>query len=458
MSQANATELVELDQLKAPPYSLEAEQSVLGGLMLDNSLWDDVIGQLTENDFYRRDHRLIFKVMRELTEQRQPLDAVTLVEALDKRSELESAGGLVYLGNLVKNVPSVANIPAYAAIVRERSVLRQLIKVASDVADSVYNPQGRTSVELLDFAERQIFAIAEQQVIDSGPRSLKSLLAASVDRIGKLFEAGESITGQACGFADLDGVTSGLQAGDMIVIAGRPSMGKTTFAMNIAENVIMNGNKPVLVYSMEMPAESLALRMLSSLGRVSQTKVRSGKLDEQDWPRITSAVSMLSERNMLIDDSAGLTPAELRARSRRVAREQGQLGLVVVDYLQLMKVPELRDNRVAEISEISRSLKALAKELKCPVLALSQLNRGLEQRPNKRPVMSDLRESGAIEQDADLVVFIYRDEVYNPESQDKGTAEIIIAKHRNGPTGMVKLVFRGEYLRFEDLAQGYKDY
>ena len=444
--------------LKLPPHSLEAEQSVLGGLMLEETAWDRAAEIITEADFYRRDHRLIFRAIAELANESKPRDALTVSSTLNRMGELEEAGGLAYLGEIVKNTASAANIAAYADIVRERSVLRQLIRVSYEISDNAYQPQGATSSDILDEAERKIFAIAEQQTKGDGPQALRPLLAKAVNRIEHLFSSNDPLTGLSSGFTDLDEKTAGLQKADLVIVAARPSMGKTAFAMNLVENVLLGG-APVLVFSMEMPADSLVMRMLSSLGRIDQTRVRSGKLQEEDWPRLTSTMAMLNEQKLFIDDSAALSPTELRARARRVARENGgALGLIMVDYLQLMRVPGLENNRVNEISEISRSLKGLAKELNCPVVALSQLNRSLEQRPNKRPVMSDLRESGAIEQDADVIMFIYRDEVYNPESPDKGTAEIIIGKQRNGPIGMLRLAFHGKYTRFEDLApEFYRD-
>ena len=401
---------------------------------------------------------LLFRAIHELASKSQPFDVVTLLEMLKSTHILDDAGGEAYLFELANNTPSVANVSAYADIVREKSVHRQLIAVSMDIADSAYNPGNRDVPELLDYAERKVFAIAEQTAAEGGPEAVKSVLVRAVERIDALFHSGESITGLSTGLRDLDELTSGMQKSDLVIVAGRPSMGKTTFVMNIAEHVAIKARKPVLVFSMEMPADSLAMRMMSSLGRIDQQKIRTGKLTDDDWPRVTSAVHMLSEAPMFIDDAPGLSPAEVRARARRLAKEHGQLGMIVVDYLQLMKVPGIKaDNRVAEISEISRSLKSLAKELSVPVLALSQLNRSLEQRADKRPVMSDLRESGAIEQDADLICFIYRDEVYNPESPDKGTAEIIIAKQRNGPIGRVRVAFLGQYTRFEDLAfSGYQ--
>ncbi len=439
-----------VNAVKMPPHSIEAEQSVLGGLMLDNEAWDRVIGKVGEADFYRTEHRLIFRVMTALARRGSPLDVLTVTEALKDIGELDNAGGEVYLFELAKNTPSTANILAYAEIVRERSTLRQLLGVANDIADTAFNPEGKASGELLDYAERKIFAISERNIRDSGPAKISDLLTSAVDRIDTLFHSKEPITGLSTGFKDLDQMTSGLQEGDLIIVAGRPSMGKTTLAVNIAEHAAIKSDKPVLVFSMEMPGESLAMRMMSSLGRIEQHKVRTGKLAQDDWPRITSAVSMLSEAKMFIDDTPGLSPADIRSRSRRLVREQGPLGLIVVDYLQLMQIHGYKENRTAEISEVSRSLKAVAKELSVPVVALSQLNRSLEQRQDKRPVMSDLRDSGSIEQDADLIMFIYRDEVYNENSRDKGSAEIIIAKHRNGPTGKLRMTFLGQYTRFEN--------
>jgi replicative DNA helicase len=436
--------------VKVPPHSIDAEQSVLGGLMLDNGAWDQVADLVGEQDFYRLSHRLIFRAVADLAEKGSPFDVVTLGDWLRGRSEIEQAGGLAYLGELAANTPSAANIKAYAGIVRERAVLRDLVRVAGQIADSAFQPEGRDATDLLDNAERLVFEIAERGVRRRGGfRLMKDLLAGVVDRIDELYQRNNPITGVSTGFTDLDGLTSGLQRSDLVIVAGRPSMGKTSFAMNLAEHALLGERLPVAVFSMEMPAEQLVMRLISSLGRIDQHKVRTGRLDDQDWPRLTSAIGMLSDRPMFIDDTPALTPTELRARARRLKREHG-LGLVVIDYLQLMQVPGTRENRATEISEISRSLKALAKELQVPIVALSQLNRSLEQRPNKRPVMSDLRESGAIEQDSDLILFIYRDEVYNEDSPDKGTAEIIVAKQRNGPIGTVRLTFLGKYTRFEN--------
>ena len=583
------------EALRTPPHSLEAEQSVLGGLMLDNATWDQVADRLDESDFYRNDHRLLFRAIRRLAENGKPFDLLTLAEWLEDNNQLEEAGGFAYVGVLVRDTPSAANVRAYADIVREWAIRRELIRASTEIADSAYDPRGRETRELLDDAEKRVFAIAERgSRVRQGFASIKDLLARTVERIDILFERDNPVTGIPSGWPDFDEKTAGLQRGDLIVIAGRPSMGKTALAMNIVEYAAIQVKCPVAVFSMEMPGESLIMRLVSSLGRIDQHKVRTGRLEEEDWPRLTSAVTMLSEARLFIDDSSSLSPTELRARARRLHRQEGQLGLIVVDYLQLMQVPGTTENRATEVSEISRSLKALAKELSVPVLALSQLNRTLEQRGDKRPIMSDLREcvtgdtqvmladgrrlpirdlvgtppevlalseerrvipaksdlvwsvgikpifrvslasgrqiratgrhrlygprgwirvsdlavgdrlavarvapvpvmvdddgfwdrvvriqpdgedevfdltvpgpaswladgivchnSGAIEQDADLICFIYRDEVYNPDSPDKGKAEIIIGKQRNGPIGMIPLTFLGQYTRFESYA------
>ncbi len=441
------------NDIKIPPHSREAEQSVLGGVMLDPQSWDRIADRLQEVDFYYQSHRLIFKALMDLSSKDRPLDVLTVAEYLKNHLQLESVGGDTYLFEIAKNTPSVANIAAYADIIRERSVFRQLIAVSGDIAHRAYQPKGMSCTEVLDEAERKVFSIAEQGPQKGGPVNIKTVLASTVDRIDKLYHAKEPITGMPTGFTDLDEMTSGLQPADLVIIAARPSMGKTSFAMNIAEHAALRSGLPVLIFSLEMPAESLAMRMLSSLSRIDQHRMRTGRLEDEDWPRITSSIAMLSKASMFIDDTPALSPVELRARARRIAKEHGQLGLIMIDYLQLMQVPGLSDNRTLEVSEISRSLKSLAKELNVPVIALSQLNRSLEQRADKRPVMSDLRESGAIEQDADVIAFIYRDEVYNDESLDKGTAEIIIAKQRNGPIGKVRLTFLGKYTRFENFLQ-----
>lgn len=444
------------ESLKIPPHSIEAEQSVLGGLMLsglanDSTAWDTIADKVAEEDFYRQDHRLIFRAINALAEDSQPLDLVTISEWLKKHNELENAGGFAYLATMAKDTPSAANIRAYAEIVREKSVLRQLISVGTGIADSAFNAEGRPSKELLDEAEQRVFKIAEQGSRQGQAfKPLKGLLKGTLEHIEELSKLSSNITGISTGYDELDEMTSGLQKGDLVIVAGRPSMGKTTFSMNLAEYAAVHAKMPVAVFSMEMPAEQLVLRLLSSMGRVDQHRVRTGKLTDEDWPRIATAVKIFADVPMFIDDSPALSPTEVRARSRRLMREHGQLGLIVLDYIQLMQTGRASENRATEISEISRGLKALAKELNVPIIALSQLNRSLEQRPNKRPVMSDLRESGAIEQDADVIVFIYRDEVYNPESPDKGSAEIIIAKQRNGPIGTTRLTFLGKYTRFEN--------
>ncbi|OOF13127.1 replicative DNA helicase [Salinivibrio proteolyticus] len=441
--------------LKVPPHSIEAEQSVLGGLMLDNERWDAVAEKVVSHDFYSRPHRLIFDATKTLLDEGKPLDLITLSEHLEKAGTLDDVGGFAYLAELAKNTPSAANIIAYADIVRERAMVRNLIGVANEIADAGYDTQGRSSEDLLDMAESKVFAIAESRTSENeGPQHIDSVLSRTLERIEELFKSPQDgVTGVSTGFTDLNKKTAGLQPSDLIIVAARPSMGKTTFAMNLCENAAMDQEKPVLIFSLEMPAEQLMMRMLASLSRVDQTKIRTGQLDDEDWARISSSMGILMQKkNMYIDDSSGLTPTDVRSRARRVAREHGGLSMIMVDYLQLMRVPGLQENRTLEIAEISRSLKALAKELNVPVVALSQLNRSLEQRADKRPVNSDLRESGAIEQDADLIMFIYRDEVYNPESAMKGIAEILIGKQRNGPIGSVRLTFQGQYSRFDNYA------
>ena len=435
---------------KLPPQALAAEQSLLGGLLLDNRKWDDVTEEVGAHDFYSQNHRLIFNAIKGLQSHGDPADVITTAEWLDKDGTLDQAGGLAYIGTLANNTPSTANIMTYAKIVRERSILRSLIAAANDIADTAYSPEGRTPREVLDHAEKLVFDISERDGRSrQGFTPIQDLLTRSIDRIEELYESKEAITGVPTGFQDLDGMTSGMQRGDLIIVAGRPSMGKTSFAMNVAEYVAVEKQQPVAIFSMEMPGEQLAMRMLSSLGRINSNRVRSGQLKEDDWPRVNSAVGMLDKAPRFIDDSAGLNPLDLRSRARRLLKDNKELGLIVLDYLQLMQAADSNENRATEISGITRSLKMLAKELNVPLIALSQLNRSLEQRPNKRPVMSDLRESGAIEQDADVILFIYRDEVYNEETDQKGVAEVIIGKQRNGPIGTTKLTFRGEFTRFE---------
>lgn len=444
-----------VEQLKLPPHSFEAEQSVLGGLLLDNQAWDRVSELVVEQDFYSRPHRLIFLAMSRLAERGQPIDLVTLQEELEHHEQLEPVGGFAYLVEIARVTPSAANITAYAEIVRERAIVREMIAVANEIAEAGYDPQGRDALELLDVAETRVFNIAEKRSSSTeGPQPLKLLLEKTVDKIEALFhKPHDGVTGVSSGYTDLDKMTAGFQPSDLIIVAARPSMGKTTFAMNLCENAALTSEKPVLVFSLEMPSEQLVMRLLSSLGRIEQNKIRTGQLDDEDWGRLSSTMGLLLEKGKLyIDDASALTPTELRSRARRIARDHGGISMIMVDYLQLMRVPSLSENRTLEIAEISRSLKALAKELQVPVIALSQLNRGLEQRSDKRPVNSDLRESGSIEQDADLIMFIYRDEVYHDDSPDKGIAEIIIGKQRNGPIGKVRLTFQGQYSRFDNYA------
>ncbi|MCB1668006.1 MAG: replicative DNA helicase [Pseudomonadales bacterium] len=437
------------------PHSLEAEQAVLGGLMLTNDSFDTVASVISEDDFFGLDHQLIFKTMRRLSSEDKPLDVITLSETLQSANELTRVGGAHYLVELADNTPSSANISAYAQIVLERSIVRQLITAASDIARNGYNPLGKDSGDLLAEAERKLIDIMENRPKHGGFKDVNALLKEAVDRIDQLFNSDEDITGLSTGFSDLDEMTSGWQQSDLVIVAGRPSMGKTSFAMNMVEHAVLKQEKPVLVFSLEMPASQLIIRMMSSLGKIDQTRMRSGNLTEDDWPRLSNAAQRLKDRPLFIDDTSGLTPMEMRNRIRQLYREHGTPGLIMVDYLQLMSGSTPSDGRTQEISQISRELKTIAREYSCPVIALSQLSRNVEQRPNKRPVNSDLRESGAIEQDADVIVFIYRDEVYNEDSQDKGIAEIIIGKQRNGPIGTCRLTFLGKYTRFENLARDY---
>jgi len=457
--QSFSSQDAQIEQIKLPPHSVEAEQSVLGGLLLEATALDKVADLINEDDFYRHEHRLIYRHIVQMSELAKPVDVITVAETLEISGELDKIGGLTYLGGLAQNVPSAANIRRYGEIVRERSIMRKLAEVGSDIASSAYNPTGRDAAQLLDEAESKVFEIAEAgSKGKQGFVGMPPLLSQVVERIETLYarDNQSDVTGTATGFTDLDRMTSGLQAGDLVIVAGRPSMGKTAFSINIAENIAMDSNLPVAVFSMEMGASQLAMRMLGSVGKLNQHDLRTGRLQDDDWGRLTHALGKLNDAQIFIDESAALSSLELRARSRRLHRQNNGLGLIVVDYLQLMSsnTGKVSENRATEISEISRSLKALAKELQVPVIALSQLNRSLEQRPNKRPVMSDLRESGAIEQDADLILFIYRDEVYNSDSPDKGKAEIIIGKQRNGPIGKVELAFRGEFTRFDNLAPG----
>jgi len=444
--------------LKVPPQSIEAEQSVLGGLMLNDQSWFDLVEVVRGSDFYRTQHQIIYEAMMDLANNDQPLDAVTVSEQLQSKGLLEKAGGVAYLAELAEATPGVSNVMAWAKIVRERSVLRQLIGAANGIADSAFAPDGRDSNTLLELAERSVFQISEDRTKEGGPEKVAPLLQRAVEKVNFLFSSKGAITGQATGFSDLDKKTAGLQSSDLVIVAARPSMGKTAFVVNMMEHSVMSGGT-VLLFSMEMPSEQIVMRMLSSLGRIDQTRLRSGELQDDDWSRFTGAVSQLRDKKLYIDDTPALTPGEIRARSRRVSREAGGLDMIIVDYMQLMRTADKSENRTAEISEISRSLKALAKEMRCPLVACAQLNRQLESRTDKRPMMSDLRESGAIEQDADLILFIYRDEVYNETTEDKGIAEIIIGKQRNGPIGKTKLTFMGHLTKFEDLASDvYNDW
>ncbi len=449
------------EMLKLPPHSVEAEQSVLGGLLLENEALDKIIDILSASDFYQHDHRLIFQHIVKLLDNNKPADIVTVAESLESSAELSGVGGIAYLGALAQNTPTAANIRRYAEIVREHAIMRKLVEVGSSIAESAYSRRGRDAQELLDEAEAKIFQIAEgNKRTTEGFHEINKLLPLVAERIDMLFSRDNpsDVTGIPTGFEDLDKLTSGLQPGELIIVAGRPSMGKTAFSLNMAENVALDTGLPVAVFSMEMGATQLAMRMIGSVGRLDQHKMRTGRLEDDDWEKLTTALGRLNEAPIYIDEGAALSSFEVRARARRLHRQTGKLGLIVVDYLQLMSAPNNKqsENRATEISEISRSLKALAKELDVPVVALSQLNRSVESRTDRRPMMSDLRESGAIEQDADLILFIYRDEVYNPESPDKGTAEIIIGKQRNGPIGRIKLTFIGEFTRFENYANaGY---
>lgn len=443
-----------IEKLKIPPHSVEAEQSLLGCMLISSNAWDIVTEKVIEEDFYNRSHRQIYKAIVTLLAENKPVDIITVSEQLDITHELDEAGGLAYLSEMAKNTPSSVNVEAYAEIVKERAIIRQLIGISNDIAEMGYNPQGRNSSEMLDLAESKVFDIAQKRTTEKeGPENVEGILTKTINKLELLSKLGDEITGTSSGYKDLDDMTSGLQPSDLIIVAARPSMGKTTFAMNLCENAMMMQDKPVLVFSLEMPSDQIMMRMLASLARVDQTRIRTGNLEDEDWAKIANAMRLISDKNNLyVDDSSGLTPMELRSRARKIAREHDGLSLIMVDYLQLMHVPGKSDNRTLEISEISRSLKALAKELEVPVVALSQLNRSLEQRADKRPVNSDLRESGAIEQDADLIMFIYRDEVYQEQSPDKGVAEIIIGKQRNGPIGKVRLTFQGQFSRFDNYA------
>ena len=438
------------------PFSLEAEQAVLGALMLDNRSFDQIIDVISDTDFYRPEHKLIYQAMYHLMDRSQPIDTLTVIDRLTSLKELPKAGGEAYIFELAHNTPSAANILAYAQIVRERSILRQLIHAASDISQSALNPEGLDAADLLDKAEQGVFAIAQKQTRGSGPVELSSVLSGAMSKVQMLSENKISLTGMSTGFSDLDKLTHGFHKSDLVIIAARPSMGKTVLGMNIAEYVANTyHDKPVLIFSLEMPSDAIVLRMLASLSRIELNKLRTGQLSDDEWSRLRHTTEILSTANMYIDDTPALSPSEMRARARRVARLHGGLSLIMIDYLQLMQLKGYKENRTNEVSEISRSLKALAKEMDVPVIALSQLNRSLEQRQDKRPIMSDLRESGAIEQDADLIAFIYRDEVYNEDTPDRGIGEIIIAKHRNGAIGKIRLKFQGQYTRFDNLAHSH---
>ncbi|MDE2419554.1 MAG: replicative DNA helicase [Gammaproteobacteria bacterium] len=455
----NATEISPdaTRELRVPPHSLQMEQAVLAALMTISESWEQVSEIITENSFYAIRHRLIYKAIGHLAAANMPYDAVMVSDWLGGQHLLEDSGGEAYLMQLLAESPaSLFNLPAYAEKVREHAVLRDLIAVGNDVLHTAYDAKGQPVSEILDSVESKVFAISEQhnnRTAESGPKAINNVLKSVLNTVEELQGSDSAITGLTTGFIELDNKTLGMQKGDLIIVAARPSMGKTTFAMNLVESVLFGSNLPALVFSMEMPADSIAVRLLSSFGSIDQGRLRSGRLEEGDWIRLTSTMGQLQDKHLYIDDSSALPPNEVRARARRIAKmHNGSLGVIMIDYLQLMKVPGMGDNRVGEISEISRSLKALAKEMNCPVIALSQLNRSLENRPNKRPIMSDLRESGAIEQDADLIMFIYRDEVYNKESKEMGTAEIIIGKQRNGPIGTVRLAFQGQFTRFTNLS------
>ena len=448
-------------QLRIPPHSQEAESSVLGGLLLDNNSWDKVADLLAEADFYRYEHRLVFASITSLVNANRPADVITVFEQMQSQGKAEEIGGLAYLNSLAQYVPSSANIRRYAEIVRERSILRKLVSVSDEIATSALNTNGRPVTNILDEAEQKIFSIGEEgSRMRQGFQSMDKLVVQLLDRVEEMSKNPNDITGVPTGFFDLDRMTSGMQAGDLLVLAARPSMGKTALAINIAEHVALHEDLPVAVFSMEMGASQLAIRIVGSIGRIDQGRLRTGKLIDDEWPRLSDAIERLRTVSLSIDETPGLTTSELRASARRLARSCGKLGLVVVDYLQLMSGSGGGDgeNRATELGEISRGLKMLAKELQCPVIALSQLNRGVEQRTDKRPMMSDLRESGAIEQDADVIMFIYRDDYYNKDSKEPGVAEIIIAKQRNGPTGTVKLTFLKPITKFESYAGASSDY
>ncbi len=439
----------DFSNLKIPPHAIEAEKAVIGGLLLVASAWDKIAGKISEEDFYQKNHKNIFRAIAHLHENQLACDVVTVSDWLEAHGLTKQSGGLDYLADLAANTPGASNVEAYSGIVREKSVLRQLIQIGNELAEKAFNPETQTADELIEEAEKLVYQIREQTLkSQSGFHDIKTVLKEAIENIEELVENESDITGLPYGWLDLDKKTAGLQRSDLVIVAGRPAMGKTSFAMNIAERAAVKGSS-VAIFSMEMAAHQLVMRMFSSLSQINQGDLKRGKLTDTDWPKLGQSSALLSQSKLFIDDQPALSPNEIMSRCRRLKNREG-LDLIVIDYLQLMQVKGKVENRANEISEISRHLKAMAKELDVPVIALSQLNRSLEQRPNKRPVMSDLRESGAIEQDADLIIFIYRDEVYNPDSQDKGKAEIILGKHRNGSIGTVNLTFRGQYTRFDN--------
>ncbi len=448
----------ELAQLKTPPHSDEAEEAVIGALLIDNDCWEKVSDHLSSSDFYRLQYRLVFAAIEELAVKFQPFDYVTVIDALRKDEKLEMIGGENYVTAIVERTLSSANVEVYARLVRDKSILRQLIETSGDIAELGYFPGQHETKDVLDMAEQKVFKIAEQYESNTreGFVKVNQLSGKALKRIEALSKQEGTVTGLPTGWKDFDEQTSGMQPGDLIIVAARPAMGKTAFCLNIAHNVALQSRVNVAFFSLEMPGDQLVMRLISSLGEINQGHLRTGKLAPNEWKKLKNPLHLLSDAPLFIDDNPGLTPTELRSKCRRLVRENGPLGLVVVDYLQLMEVRGSNESRVNQVSEISRSLKMLAKEFECPVIALSQLNRSLEQRPNKRPVVSDLRESGAIEQDADIITFIYRGAVYagedNPEKQRDRTAEIIIGKQRNGPIGTIKLTFMGEYTKFVDYA------
>jgi replicative DNA helicase len=449
----------QIAQLRIPPHSIEAESSVLGGLLLDNGAWDRMGDVVVDGDFYRHEHKLIYAAIGTLINASKPADVITVYEQLQNLGKADEIGGLAYLNSLAQYVPSASNIRRYAEIVRERSILRKLVSASDEIATNAFNTQGKAVDKILDEAEQKIFNIGEEGTrMKQGFQSMDALVVELLDRVTEMAENPNDITGVRTGFHDFDKMTSGLQPGDMIVLAARPSMGKTSLAINIAEHVALNEGLPVAVFSMEMGASQLAVRIVGSIGRIDQGHLRTGKLSDEEWPRLTEAIEKLRTVSLHIDETPGLSTSELRANARRLARQYGRLGLIVVDYLQLMSTSMGDENRATAVGEISRGLKMLAKELKCPVIALSQLSRGVESRTDKRPMMSDLRESGAIEQDADIIMFIYRDDYYDKNSKEPGIAEVIISKHRNGPTGTVKLAFLKPLTKFENLAGGGHDF